>query len=233
MFRGMQDGMGAGGWVLMIVFGTALLALIAWAIARFTPNRIDDVREPRRTADGRALWSATRSRPRTRPTQQRVWLWTLTSSRTCRRSRPTGSGSPRCSSTSSPTRSGIHPLGVSSTSLRSSETISWRSRWSTTVKGSHRSTSAVSSSASTGSTPHARGPAAAPASALPSSAQSSKPMAARLPPPAPAPDPDPEQPSPYCSPSIAGRPDRPLDIYPHRRSDRCCQPAGSWSRAAQ
>jgi len=51
MFRGMQDGIGAGGWVLMIVFGTALLALIAWAIARIAPNRTDDLREPRRQAD--------------------------------------------------------------------------------------------------------------------------------------------------------------------------------------
>jgi putative membrane protein len=51
MFRGMQDGMGAGGWVLMIVFGTALLALIAWAIARIAPSRTDEVREPRRPAD--------------------------------------------------------------------------------------------------------------------------------------------------------------------------------------
>ena len=51
MFRGMQDGMGAGGWVLMIVFGTALLALIAWAIARFTPHRSADVPAPLRPAD--------------------------------------------------------------------------------------------------------------------------------------------------------------------------------------
>jgi putative membrane protein len=51
MFRGMQDGMGAGGWVLMVVFGTALLALIAWAIARIAPNRTDEVRESRRPTD--------------------------------------------------------------------------------------------------------------------------------------------------------------------------------------
>jgi putative membrane protein len=51
MFRGMQDGMGAGGWVLMVVFGTALLALIAWGIARIAPNRTDEVREPRRPTD--------------------------------------------------------------------------------------------------------------------------------------------------------------------------------------
>jgi putative membrane protein len=51
MFGGMREGMGAGGWVVMIVFGAALLALIAWAIARFTPNRSDDVREPRRATD--------------------------------------------------------------------------------------------------------------------------------------------------------------------------------------
>jgi putative membrane protein len=49
MFRGMQDGMRAGGSVLMIVFGTALLALIAWAIARIVPTRTDDVPEPRRS----------------------------------------------------------------------------------------------------------------------------------------------------------------------------------------
>ena len=51
MFRGIQDGMGAGGWVLMVVFGTALLALIAWAIARIAPSHTDDVREPRRPTD--------------------------------------------------------------------------------------------------------------------------------------------------------------------------------------
>jgi putative membrane protein len=51
MFRGMHEGMGAGGWVLMIVFGTALLALIAWAIARIAPSRDDDIPEPRRPAD--------------------------------------------------------------------------------------------------------------------------------------------------------------------------------------
>jgi putative membrane protein len=51
MFRGINEGMGAGGWVLMIVFGTALLALIAWAIARLTPSRNDDVREPRLPTD--------------------------------------------------------------------------------------------------------------------------------------------------------------------------------------
>ena len=51
MFGGMHEGLGAGGWVLMIVFGTALLALIAWAIARIAPSRNDDVREPRRLAD--------------------------------------------------------------------------------------------------------------------------------------------------------------------------------------
>jgi putative membrane protein len=51
MFRGIHEGIGAGGWVLMIVFGTALLALIAWAIARFTPSRNDDVPEPLRSTD--------------------------------------------------------------------------------------------------------------------------------------------------------------------------------------
>jgi putative membrane protein len=51
MFRGIHEGMGAGGWVLMIVFGTALLAMIAWAIARIAPSRSDDVREPRSSAD--------------------------------------------------------------------------------------------------------------------------------------------------------------------------------------
>jgi len=50
MFRGMHEGMGAGGWVLMIVFGTALLALIAWAIARIVPSRTDEGREPSRSA---------------------------------------------------------------------------------------------------------------------------------------------------------------------------------------
>ena len=51
MFRGIHEGMGAGGWVVMIVLGTALLALIAWAIARIAPSRSDDVREPRRSTD--------------------------------------------------------------------------------------------------------------------------------------------------------------------------------------
>ena len=52
MFGGMRDGIGAGGWVWMILFGTALLALIAWAIARITPNHHDEARAPRRSADG-------------------------------------------------------------------------------------------------------------------------------------------------------------------------------------
>lgn len=51
MFGGIHEGMGAGGSVLMILFGTALLALIAWAIARLAPSRNDDVRDPRRPTD--------------------------------------------------------------------------------------------------------------------------------------------------------------------------------------
>ena len=51
MFGGMHEGLGAGGWVLMIVFGTALLALIAWAIARIAPSRNADVPAPLRLAD--------------------------------------------------------------------------------------------------------------------------------------------------------------------------------------
>ena len=49
MFGGL--GMGAGGWVLMMLFWVALLAVIVWAIARVVSSRPDDVREPRRSAD--------------------------------------------------------------------------------------------------------------------------------------------------------------------------------------
>ena len=35
----------------MIVFGAALLGVIAWGIARIAPSRTDDGREPRRSAE--------------------------------------------------------------------------------------------------------------------------------------------------------------------------------------
>ena len=40
-------GMGAGGWVLMMVFWIVLVAVVVWAIVRLVPSRTDDVREPR------------------------------------------------------------------------------------------------------------------------------------------------------------------------------------------
>ena len=52
MFGGF--GMGAGGWVLMMVFWVVLVAVIVWAIARVVSSRTDDVREARRAADSRA-----------------------------------------------------------------------------------------------------------------------------------------------------------------------------------
>jgi putative membrane protein len=42
MFNGMQTGMGAGGWVLMAVLWVAVLALVAWVVARLLPTRSDD-----------------------------------------------------------------------------------------------------------------------------------------------------------------------------------------------
>ncbi|MHB1567938.1 MAG: SHOCT domain-containing protein [Solirubrobacteraceae bacterium] len=43
-------GMGAGGWVLMMVFWIVLVAVVVWAIVRLVPSRTDDAREPRRSA---------------------------------------------------------------------------------------------------------------------------------------------------------------------------------------
>ena len=48
MFGGF--GMGAGGWVLMMVFWIVVVAVIVWAIVRLVPSRTDDVWEPRRSA---------------------------------------------------------------------------------------------------------------------------------------------------------------------------------------
>ena len=48
MFGGF--GMGAGGWVLMMVFWIVLVAVVVWAIMRLASSRGEDVREPRRTA---------------------------------------------------------------------------------------------------------------------------------------------------------------------------------------
>jgi putative membrane protein len=45
MFNAMQNGMGAGGWVLMAVLWVAVLALIAWVLARLLPSRSDDHRD--------------------------------------------------------------------------------------------------------------------------------------------------------------------------------------------
>lgn len=39
MFRGLHEGMGAGGWILMSLFWIALVAVIVWAIARIVPGR--------------------------------------------------------------------------------------------------------------------------------------------------------------------------------------------------
>jgi putative membrane protein len=36
MMNGLNDGMGAGGWVLMAVFWVALIAVIVWAAAAFS-----------------------------------------------------------------------------------------------------------------------------------------------------------------------------------------------------
>ena len=41
MFNGIHTGMGAGDWVLMVLLWVALLALIAWAVARLFPTRTD------------------------------------------------------------------------------------------------------------------------------------------------------------------------------------------------
>jgi putative membrane protein len=45
MFGGF--GMGAGGWVLMMVFWVVLAVVIVWAIVRIVSSRTDDVRGPR------------------------------------------------------------------------------------------------------------------------------------------------------------------------------------------
>ena len=45
MMGGWNNGMGAGGWVLMIFAWVALIALIVWAITRLFPTRADDSRE--------------------------------------------------------------------------------------------------------------------------------------------------------------------------------------------
>jgi uncharacterized membrane protein len=52
MFNGMQTGMGAGGWVLMAVLWIAVLALVAWVVARLLPTRSDDHRAPRALSEG-------------------------------------------------------------------------------------------------------------------------------------------------------------------------------------
>ena len=49
MFGGF--GMGAGGWLLMIVFWGVLVAVIVWAIATVVASRTDDAREPRRSTE--------------------------------------------------------------------------------------------------------------------------------------------------------------------------------------
>jgi putative membrane protein len=38
MFRGFHEGMGAGGWVLMVLFWGTLVALVVWAVARIAPS---------------------------------------------------------------------------------------------------------------------------------------------------------------------------------------------------
>lgn len=42
MMGGWNNGMGAGGWVLMIFAWVALIALIVWAITRLFPTRAGD-----------------------------------------------------------------------------------------------------------------------------------------------------------------------------------------------
>ena len=49
---GFCNGMGAGGWVLMIGFWAALLGLIVWALTRIFPTN-EPVREAQRTLDRR------------------------------------------------------------------------------------------------------------------------------------------------------------------------------------
>lgn len=39
MMNGWDSGMGAGGWVLMIIAWAALIGVIVWAIARLIPGR--------------------------------------------------------------------------------------------------------------------------------------------------------------------------------------------------
>lgn len=39
MMNGWDNGMGAGGWVLMVFAWVALIALIVWAISRLFPSR--------------------------------------------------------------------------------------------------------------------------------------------------------------------------------------------------
>ncbi len=48
MFGGF--GMGAGGWLLMMLFWIVVVGVIVWAIVRLVPSRTDDVREPPRAA---------------------------------------------------------------------------------------------------------------------------------------------------------------------------------------
>jgi putative membrane protein len=38
MMNGFQDGMGAGGWLLMSVFWVVLIAVVVWAIASLFPR---------------------------------------------------------------------------------------------------------------------------------------------------------------------------------------------------
>jgi putative membrane protein len=52
MFDGFHSGMGAGGWVLMSLFWTALLAMLVWAITRTLPGRGNQARESPPSPDG-------------------------------------------------------------------------------------------------------------------------------------------------------------------------------------
>ncbi len=45
MFGGFNEGMGAGGWVLMVLFLGVLVALVVWAVARIAPSHKVDAAE--------------------------------------------------------------------------------------------------------------------------------------------------------------------------------------------
>jgi putative membrane protein len=53
MFNGFHNGMGAGGWVLMVLLWVVIVALIVWVVARLLPTRSGGRRDvPVATAEG-------------------------------------------------------------------------------------------------------------------------------------------------------------------------------------